>query len=239
MLVARGIMGLGSSALIIGSSFFTATTTMADRFEALGAYRVAQTQARMLGPMVGLAFVWLPTGIGKDAPLSMQVAMPSPHSLPASELRVGMESWMVGRQVMVWQHPVCFFQGLRVAVLLSMMHMAAADQLINADFSVVLSDDRVLAMYNYWKQEVYIASSDVRGRRNNRVVMMFPNTEPMRVNTLSTSYKLVYYPYVTRRGELGVPQVAGSPVSYEVQYCPSGSCTTGKQNHDLQGVRPS
>ena len=32
--------------------------------------------------------------------------------LEQGELRVGMESWMVGRQVMVWQHPRCFWKGL-------------------------------------------------------------------------------------------------------------------------------
>ena len=31
-----------------------------------------------------------------------------------NEPRVGMESWMVGRQVMVWQHPSCFLEGLQV-----------------------------------------------------------------------------------------------------------------------------
>jgi hypothetical protein len=34
--------------------------------------------------------------------------------LNEGELRVGMESWMVGRQVMVWQHPQCFMSGLQV-----------------------------------------------------------------------------------------------------------------------------
>ena len=32
------------------------------------------------------------------------------------EMRVGMESWMVGRQVMVWQHPQCFWSGVEVTV---------------------------------------------------------------------------------------------------------------------------
>ena len=35
--------------------------------------------------------------------------------LNAGELRVGMESWMVGRQVVVWQHPACFLQSVEVA----------------------------------------------------------------------------------------------------------------------------
>lgn len=29
--------------------------------------------------------------------------------------RVGMESWMVGRQVIVWQHPTCFFEGVHIS----------------------------------------------------------------------------------------------------------------------------
>ena len=36
--------------------------------------------------------------------------------LEADAPRVGMESWMVGRQVMVWQHPACFASGLEVTV---------------------------------------------------------------------------------------------------------------------------
>jgi len=31
------------------------------------------------------------------------------------EKRVGMESWMVGRQVMVWQHPACFLDGVAIS----------------------------------------------------------------------------------------------------------------------------
>ena len=34
--------------------------------------------------------------------------------LAEGELRVGAESWMVGRQVMVWQHPACFLSGVHV-----------------------------------------------------------------------------------------------------------------------------
>lgn len=34
------------------------------------------------------------------------------EAISAGETRVGMESWMVGRQVLVWQHPKCFWQGL-------------------------------------------------------------------------------------------------------------------------------
>lgn len=34
--------------------------------------------------------------------------------LAQGELRVGMDSWMVGRQVTVWQHPVCFWKGLAI-----------------------------------------------------------------------------------------------------------------------------
>ena len=34
--------------------------------------------------------------------------------LEAGALRVGMESWMVGRQVTVWQHPKCMLAGLQV-----------------------------------------------------------------------------------------------------------------------------
>ena len=34
--------------------------------------------------------------------------------LEQGELRVGMQSWMVGRQVMVWQHPRCFWEGLAI-----------------------------------------------------------------------------------------------------------------------------
>ena len=34
--------------------------------------------------------------------------------LPAGALRVGMETWMVGRQVMTWQHPECFVSALEI-----------------------------------------------------------------------------------------------------------------------------
>eukprot|EP00966_Prymnesium_polylepis_P257722 5953932-Prymnesium_polylepis.1 len=34
--------------------------------------------------------------------------------LAQGEVRIGMESWMVGRQVMVFQHPACFWRGLQV-----------------------------------------------------------------------------------------------------------------------------
>lgn len=34
--------------------------------------------------------------------------------LSQGELRVGAESWMVGRQVVVWQHPSCFLHGVQV-----------------------------------------------------------------------------------------------------------------------------
>ena len=36
--------------------------------------------------------------------------------IEASSLRCGMESWMVGRQVTVWQHPKCLLNGLSVTV---------------------------------------------------------------------------------------------------------------------------
>jgi hypothetical protein len=36
------------------------------------------------------------------------------EQLPAAALRIGMESWMVGRQVTVFQHPACFWQGLSI-----------------------------------------------------------------------------------------------------------------------------
>ncbi|KOO30364.1 hypothetical protein Ctob_004162 [Chrysochromulina tobinii] len=34
--------------------------------------------------------------------------------LPAGAPRVGMETWMVGRQVMTWQHPECFVSALKI-----------------------------------------------------------------------------------------------------------------------------
>jgi hypothetical protein len=39
--------------------------------------------------------------------------------LTAGALRVGMESWIVGRNVMTWQHPECFCSGLEVTMEVS------------------------------------------------------------------------------------------------------------------------
>lgn len=39
--------------------------------------------------------------------------------LPAGALRVGMESWIVGRNVMTWQHPQCFCSGLEISMEVS------------------------------------------------------------------------------------------------------------------------
>lgn len=36
--------------------------------------------------------------------------------LAQDELRVGMESWIMGRQAMVWQHPRCFWSNLQVTI---------------------------------------------------------------------------------------------------------------------------
>lgn len=36
--------------------------------------------------------------------------------LEQGEMRVGMESWMVGRAVIVWQHPACFVQNVAVTI---------------------------------------------------------------------------------------------------------------------------
>jgi hypothetical protein len=36
--------------------------------------------------------------------------------IPAGALRVGMESWIVGRNVITWQHPECFCCGLEITV---------------------------------------------------------------------------------------------------------------------------
>ena len=36
--------------------------------------------------------------------------------LPADALRVGMESWIVGRNVMTWQHPACFCSSLEITL---------------------------------------------------------------------------------------------------------------------------
>jgi len=73
MFVARAIMGIGSAVLIIGSTFIAKKTSMLDRRAALGKYRVFQTVARMVGPMVGFAFIGLPTDLHNDAPLVNQL----------------------------------------------------------------------------------------------------------------------------------------------------------------------
>lgn len=73
MFVARAIMGIGSAVLITGSTFIAKKTSMLDRRAALGKYRVFQTVARMVGPMVGFAFIGLPTDVHKDAPLENQL----------------------------------------------------------------------------------------------------------------------------------------------------------------------
>lgn len=39
--------------------------------------------------------------------------------MASGALRVGMESWMVGRQCVVWQHPECFVRGLQVTLEVS------------------------------------------------------------------------------------------------------------------------
>jgi len=46
---------------------------MTDRFKALGAYRAWQTLARMVGPMIGFAFLGLPAGVGPDAALAVKL----------------------------------------------------------------------------------------------------------------------------------------------------------------------
>ena len=38
------------------------------------------------------------------------------EALPAGAVRVGMESWIVGRNVMTWQHPDCFLSGLEITL---------------------------------------------------------------------------------------------------------------------------
>lgn len=48
MLVARGIMGIGSAAITCGTAFLTSHTSMTRRFEALGSYRAYQSIARMV-----------------------------------------------------------------------------------------------------------------------------------------------------------------------------------------------
>ena len=60
MIIARFVMGFGSATLITGLTYITKYTTMKQRFGAVGSYRVAQTIARMFGPMVGFLFVALP-----------------------------------------------------------------------------------------------------------------------------------------------------------------------------------
>ena len=57
MLFARAIMGLGSGGIVAGSIFIVEHTTMEDRSDKLGTYRVMQALARMFGPMISLFFI--------------------------------------------------------------------------------------------------------------------------------------------------------------------------------------
>eukprot|EP00894_Picocystis_sp_ML_P002563 jgi/Pico_ML_1/53080/g3694.t1 len=60
MLVARLVSGLGAGALSLGAAYVTMVTTMEQRTARLGSYRVSQSLARQLGPMVGYIFIGLP-----------------------------------------------------------------------------------------------------------------------------------------------------------------------------------
>lgn len=70
MIVARCIMGFGAAASSSGTAYVTSRTTSKQRLASLGSYRQAQTYARMLGPLIGFAFIHLPVAVSNDDPVS-------------------------------------------------------------------------------------------------------------------------------------------------------------------------
>jgi len=60
MLVGRFIAGAGASTLAIGSGYISRTTKLEERQDKLGAYRIYQNIARVIGPFVGYFFLGLP-----------------------------------------------------------------------------------------------------------------------------------------------------------------------------------
>jgi len=60
VIVARAIMGIGSVNIMVGSTYITKHTTFKSRNGVLGTYQQFQTLGRMVGPMIGFLFLWLP-----------------------------------------------------------------------------------------------------------------------------------------------------------------------------------
>lgn len=73
MIGARCIMGFGAAASASGTAYVTSRTTSAQRLASLGSYRRSQTYARMLGPLIGFAFIKLPAAIRNDDPVSTKL----------------------------------------------------------------------------------------------------------------------------------------------------------------------
>lgn len=67
ILAGRLIAGCGSAALALGVTFFTVTTTIADRDEAITNYRISQTIARAIATQVPMALTGFPTTIDSTA----------------------------------------------------------------------------------------------------------------------------------------------------------------------------
>ena len=66
ILVGRLIAGCGSAALSLGVTFFTITTSISDRDEAITTYRIAQTIARAIATQAPMAMTAFPTAISSS-----------------------------------------------------------------------------------------------------------------------------------------------------------------------------
>lgn len=66
ILVGRLVAGCGSAALSLGVTFFTITTSISDRDEAITTYRIWQTIARAIATQAPMALTALPNAINSD-----------------------------------------------------------------------------------------------------------------------------------------------------------------------------
>ncbi|KAI8101718.1 hypothetical protein M9434_006785 [Picochlorum sp. BPE23] len=72
ILLGRSIAGFGSATTALGASYLTQTTTMEERQSKIVSFRLSQTVASAIGPMVGFIFLFLPE-VGSGSPTSEKI----------------------------------------------------------------------------------------------------------------------------------------------------------------------